>query len=131
MLYLYGSGSYINDRKILKVGYTSDIETRKQQYLLHNPLGQFLDAREGDKILEEKLHLRLVDFKVEFLDEWFYDEPGVKEIFALCVEEIDKWLWDNRLDVFYPFPTPGSIKRQIQEELGRKYREPLEGTKII
>lgn len=135
MLYLYGSGSWENNRKIIKVGFTDDFEKRKQSYYLHNPLGKILDTREGDEILELKLHLRLVDYKVEFLDEWFYDEEPVFKIFQETVEEIDKWLWENRSQVLiYPtIPLPGTKKRKILDELRSKYSNAVsqEGTKLL
>lgn len=122
MLYLYGSGSWENERKIVKVGFSDDFSTREASYRLHNPLGKVLDTREGDKILEEKLHLRLIHFKVEFLDEWFHAEDPVFEIFNYSVEEIDQWLWENRAEVFYdPLPGIGTLKRQILDELREKY----------
>lgn len=122
MLYLYGSGSWKNDRKILKVGYTADIETREQGYRLHNPLGEILDTREGNEILEMKLHLRLKDYKVEFLDEWFHAEDPVFEIFKQEEEKIDEWLWENRSDVFFDQLSPqGTMKRDILDNLIKKY----------
>ena len=73
MLCLFGSGEYGTKRTFLKVGYTDDLETRVKQYKLHNPGGKMIDTREGDEMLELKLHLRLTYHKEDFLDEWFYD----------------------------------------------------------
>lgn len=135
MLYLFGSGSWENNRKIVKVGFTDDYEKRKQSYYLHNPLGKMLDSREGDEMLELKLHLRLTDWKVEFLDEWFYDEEPVFKIFQETVEEIDRWLWENKSQVLiYPtIPQPGTKKRKILDELRDKYSKTItqEGTKLL
>jgi hypothetical protein len=142
MLYLYGSGSWENNRKILKVGFTDDIESREQAYKLHNPLGKMLDTREGDRILELKLHLRLKDWKVEFLDEWFYDEDPVFEIFNLDEEELDNWLWENKSTTLLDpiFPEQGTLKRLILDSLNEKfnknYRRPytpeeLEAMKLL
>lgn len=136
MLYLFGSGSWKNDRKILKVGFTDDFDSREQSYRLHNPLGVMLDTREGDKILELKLHLRLKDWQVEFLDEWFYDEPKVYEIFQEDVESIDKWLWENRSEtLLYPtMPDQGTMKRDILDSLNAKFnknfKKPLTADEI-
>jgi hypothetical protein len=129
MLYLFGTGAFKNDRKAVKVGYTATKSKKEREtaYLLHNPLGVFLGWREGDKILEEKLHLRLRDYKVEFLDEWFYYEPNVEVIFGSSTSEINKWLWENRGELFYPLPKPGSLKRTIYEELSNLYG----GTNIV
>ncbi len=135
MLYLYGSGSWENNRKIVKVGFTDDYEKRKQSYYLHNPLGKMLDSREGDEMLELKLHLRLTDWKVEFLDEWFYDEEPVFKIFQETIEEIDTWLWENRSQVLiYPtIPPSETKKRKILDELRNKYSKTItqEGTKLL
>lgn len=136
MLYLFGSGAWKNSRRVVKVGYTGDIETRKQQYKLYNPLGEILDTREGDEILELKLHLRLIHFKVEFLDEWFFDEEPVFKIFQESEEGIDEWLWENRNDcLLYPtIPLPGTMKRKILDELKSKFGpsiKPIEGVKLL
>lgn len=133
MLYLFGSGSWKNNRKIVKIGYTGNIEERKLQYRLHNPLGEIIDTREGDKTLELKMHLRLIDHKVEFLDEWFYDEETVFEVFKQDEDIIDKWLWDRRGDtLMYPnIPLPGTMKRDILDELRRKFNTPIEGAKLL
>ena len=137
MLYLFGTGAWKNNRKALKIGYTDDIETRKNQYRLHNPLGEILKTREGDELDELRLHLRLFDHKVEFLDEWFYDEDEVFKVFDQPYEEINKWLWDNRIEntLFYPtIPSPGTLKRKILDELRKKYGgngNNLEGQKNL
>lgn len=124
MLYLFGTGSFKNDRKALKVGFTDDIDTRKNQYYLHNPLGEMLGSREGNELDELRLHLRLIDFKVEFLDEWFYNEPEVYKIFKEDYKDMNKWLWENRERTLLSpnIPLPGTLKRklldQIRKELG-------------
>lgn len=119
MLYLFGTGAYDSPRKALKVGYTDDRKDveRRKAYLIHNPLGKFLAERDGDKILELKLHLRLSDYKADFLDEWFYDEEPVVNIFGEPVSKINEWLWANRTEIFPEIPRPGSLKRKIYDEL--------------
>ena len=134
MLYLFGCGEYGTRRTFLKVGYTDDLDTRIKQYKLHNPGGKMIDTREGDEMLELKLHLRLTYHKEDFLDEWLYDEPEVKEIFKQSEEEIDKWLWDNRMDILqYPvIPLPGTKKRKILDSLRKKFKQStIEGTKLL
>lgn len=119
MLYLFGTGAFKSSRKAVKVGYTGDgsKETRETAYNLHNPMGEFIAWRDGDRTMELKLHLRLADYKVEFLDEWFYYEPEVETIFGSPVSDLNDWLWDNRGTVFYPLPKPGTLKRKIYDEL--------------
>lgn len=134
MLYLFGSGTYGKSKSFLKVGYTDDLDTRIKQYKLHNPGGILIDSRDGDELLESKLHLRLFYYKEDFLDEWFYDEPEVLEIFKEDEETIDKWLWDNRLEVLQSplIPLPGTKKRKILDYLIKKYKTPIiEGSKLL
>ncbi len=135
MLYLYGSGAWKNSRRIVKVGFTDDFEKRKQSYYLHNPLGEMLDSREGDDLLELKLHLRLSDWKVEFLEEWFYDEEPVFKIFQDTEDDIDKWLWENRETVLiYPtIPLPGTKKRKILDYLRDRFSNSTKtsGVKLL
>lgn len=135
MLYLFGSGSWSNQRKVVKIGFTNDIEKRKSQYKLHNPLGEFISVREGNEEDELRLHLRLYDFKVEFLDEWFYDEKEVFDVFSQDYSEIDKWLWDHKSEVLiYPqIPPPGSLKRTLLDNIKSKFRisDDLNGLKLL
>lgn len=119
MLYLFGTGSFKNDRKAVKVGFTDDFDTRKTQYYHHNPLGEMILTRDGDELDELRLHLRLVDFKVEFLDEWFYNEPEVYNIFTEDYKKIDEWLWENRdRTLLNPdIPLPGTLKRKLLDRI--------------
>lgn len=120
MLYLFGTGSYEGNMKALKIGLTNEKpETyqREGAYYLHNPLGKFLGWREGGHIEETKLHLRLEDWKTDFLDEWFYDEPEVREIFGLPWNEIDKWLYENgKLFDGGKLPRKGTDKWKILQD---------------
>lgn len=119
MLYLFGSGSWKDNQKFLKIGFTSDLESRKVQYKIHNPLGEFISVREGDEMLELKMHLRLLNNKADFLDEWFYDEKEVYDVFNSSEEDINRWLWENRGEcLLYPsIPSPDSLKGLILKEL--------------
>ncbi len=133
MLYLFGTGAYKGDRKALKVGYTDDKKTREQHYNLHNPMGIFLGWRDGDELLELKLHIRLRDFKVEFLDEWFFNEPEVEEIFGQPENEIDKWLWENRTEYLLSegIPKEGTMKARILDDLRSKFNGMILGEKAL
>jgi hypothetical protein len=128
MIYLFGTGAWESSRKVLKIGYTSKKDERESAYLLHNPLGKFLAWRDGDRELEMKLHLSLIDYKEDFLDEWFYDEDPVIEHFSWDIERLDKWLWEERYRVFFdPFiPQPGTLKRKIFDDLQKKYSKNSE-----
>lgn len=136
MIYLFGSGAWDSDKKVLKIGYSSKQDERETAYLLHNPLGKFLAWREGEKDLELKLHLALVDCKEDFLEEWFYDEDLVLERFGWPIEKLNKYLWDNREDLFFnPFiPSQGTLKRKIYDELFSLYggnNSVIQGTKTL
>ena len=119
MLYLFGSGSWKDNQKFLKIGFTSDLESRKVQYKIHNPLGEFISVREGDEMLELKMHLRLLNNKADFLEEWFYDEKEVYDVFNSSEEDINKWLWENRGECLLDpsIPSPDSLKGLILKEL--------------
>lgn len=136
MIYMFGSGSFKNGEKAVKIGFTENKDERESAYFLHNPLGQFLGWREGDKKLELKLHLRLKDFKETFLDEWFYYEPPVLDIFNETEEQINEWLWKNKDDIFYSptLPTFGSLKWEIFMELREIFdnkNKPVLGIKTL
>lgn len=117
MIYLFGSASWDTGRKIVKVGYTANKEERERAYHLHNPGGVFLGWRPGNEILEAKLHLRLIDWKTEFLDEWFDWDPAIMGIFGEPEGKLDKWLWTERGRLFFPFPPPGTKTRDIFDQL--------------
>lgn len=117
MIYLFGSAGWDTGRKIVKVGYTSNKEERERTYNLHNPGGVFLGWRPGSEILEAKLHLRLVDWKTEFLDEWFDWDPQIMKIFGEPEGKLDRWLWTERDRLFYPIPAPGTKAREIFDQL--------------
>ena len=128
MLYLFGSGSWENNRKIIKVGFTDDFDKRKLSYYHHNPLGKVISTREGTLLDELRLHLRLVDYKVEFLEEWFYGEgkdgEDIIEIFNEPYNKINNWLWENRHRTLYSpqLPIPGTLKRELLDELTKLYK---------
>ena len=56
MLYLFGTGAFKSSRKAVKVGYTGDgsREARETAYNLHNPMGEFIAWRDGDRTMELK-----------------------------------------------------------------------------
>ena len=118
MIYLFGTGSFKGETKSVKVGYTDNKEKRIKAYGMHNPKGEFLAWRPGDETLELKLHLRLQDWKEEFLEEWFVYDPEVERIFGQSEDEINRWLWENRLDVFYkPGHKGGKKVEKIKKEI--------------
>lgn len=122
MIYLFGTGSWDGTRKALKIGYSETQLEREIAYDLHNPLGKFLAWREGDRVLELKLHLCLMDYKEDFRDEWFFNEDKVLEIFSWSIDKIDSWLWENRGRIFLEkLSNPNTLKGKILKELMDKF----------
>ena len=104
MLYLirsYGPGG----KKIYKVGYTSSIERRLNQYFNHNPFIELISSREGDEELETLIHLCLYSLGYRYqkngrLDEWFIGDPEVLSIFHISRESLERKIWKYRDKVF-------------------------------
>lgn len=130
MLYLIRSWG--RGKSILKVGYTSNLGKRMENYYHSNPLFEILGAREGSLIDEKRLQLflELLGYKFDILDEWFKDVPEVTELFHESKEKISRVLWRNRDSVWKIEDLKnGADKRlrDIYEELREKYLRP--GTK--
>lgn len=104
MLYLIRSYGPRN-RSILKVGFTDDIEARKNQYFFHNPLFQVISVREGDLILEGLIHRYLYFLDLQYkhgerLREWFDNDSEVLRVFHLSRETLERLVWRNRNKIF-------------------------------
>lgn len=85
-------------RSMLKVGYTSDLQKRMENYYHSNPLYERISARQGD-LKEEKrlqLYLQLLGLKCNILDEWYIDSPEVLKHFHDTQERIGRILWRHR-----------------------------------
>lgn len=135
MLYLFGSGAWENNRRVVKIGFSDNMEKRRVNYNHYNPLGKFLGEREGDRKDELRLHLRLYDHRVEFLDEWFYDEEEVFRVFNEdSYDTINTWLWEHRGEVLlYPqIPLPGTLKRELLDDLQKINKSSnINGEKLL
>lgn len=67
---------------ILKIGYTKDIDSRFDTYLLHNPGCKLLGKREGDTELESFFHSYYSEYKYPGRDrEWFYYSQDIVDNF--------------------------------------------------
>lgn len=122
MLYLIRTFGRGKDKTALKIGFTDNIKTRFQSYLIHNPFFEPVSIREGDRILETKLHLYLTarGFKASFLDEWFLDCPEVLSLFHTKISKVNKTIWRNRNALFGRADFKGTgndLKKKIYEEL--------------
>lgn len=105
MLYLirsYGPGG----KKIYKVGYTSSIERRLNQYFNHNPFIELISSREGDEELETLIHLCLYSLGYRFqkngrLNEWFIgDLNKIQYIFHSTKKYFEKIFKKIRIDLY-------------------------------
>ena len=122
MLYLIRTFGRGKSKTALKIGYTENIQTRLQNYREHNPFFELISCREGDLVLETKLHLFLTarGMREDFLSEWFLDCPEVLLWFHASLREIDKIIWRQRDTLFMraDFKTgKGGIKAKIYESL--------------
>ena len=123
MLYLiksYGS----RNRSILKVGFTDDIEARKNQYFSHNPFSQVISVREGDLILEGLIHRYLYFLNLQYkhgerLKEWFDNDSEVWRVFHLSRETLERLVWKNR-DKIFDMKSPSPFDYSLFEALYKK-----------
>lgn len=123
MLYLiksYGS----RNRSILKVGFTDDIEARKNQYFSHNPFFQVISVREGDLILEGLIHRYLYFLDLQYkhgerLKEWFDNDSEVWRVFHLSRETLERLVWRNR-DKIFDMKSPSPFDYSLFEALYKK-----------
>ena len=93
MIYLI-QDAYIDENdnfhKILKIGYTSNIDSRMSQYISHNFGFKLLKTREGDEELEKLLHYYFNKYliKESHNREWFeYNDEIINEFEKLEKEE--------------------------------------------
>jgi len=122
MLYLIRTFGRGRNKTALKIGFTDNLKNRSQSYRVHNPFFESVATREGDRILEAKLHLYLTarGYKEDFLDEWFVDCPEVLSLFHTKLSKINRTIWRYRDTLFMRADFKGSgndLKQKIYEEL--------------
>lgn len=77
---------------LLKIGYTKDIDSRFDSYLLHNPGCKLLGTREGSTELESFLHSYFQKYSYPGRDrEWFYYNQEIVDNFQ-SLQVGDKFL---------------------------------------
>lgn len=98
MIYLI-QDAYIDENdnfhKVLKIGYTSNIDSRMSQYISHNFGFKLLKTREGDEELEKLLHYYFNKYliKESHNREWFeYNDEIINEFEKLEKEELSSKL---------------------------------------
>ena len=108
---------------LLKVGYTKDIDSRFDTYLLHNPGCKLLGTREGDTELESYLHSYFQKYKYPGRDrEWFYYSQEIVDNFQI-LKVGDRWLEKEeyieglREYLKQEVPTPQELKNKYLEDI--------------
>lgn len=74
----------------LKIGYTSNWETRKLYYQRDLLDYEFLSSRSGDEVLEQAIHLWYSDYRLRIrrLTEWFRDYDYIRETFDIIPDDV-------------------------------------------
>lgn len=100
MLYLIRSWG--RGKSILKIGYTSNLSKRMENYYHSNPLFEKISSREGSLTDEKRLqmYLEFLGYKYTRLDEWFVDRPEVLTLFHESTTKISRVLWRYRDSVW-------------------------------
>lgn len=123
-------GEYLNS-PLLKIGYTKDIDSRFDSYLLHNPGCKLLETREGDTELESYFHSYYSRYKYPDRErEWFYYNQEIVDNFQ-NLQVGDKFLSKEeyilglREYIISNISTPQELKDKYLENL----LEGIESTK--
>lgn len=101
MLYMirtWGRGG----KSMIKIGYTSNLSKRMENYYHSNPFFEKISAREGSLEDEKRLqlYLEVLGYKMGILDEWFVDSPEVQTLFHESKNKISRVLWRYRDSVW-------------------------------
>lgn len=123
-------------KSYVKIGWTDNIDKRQRTYKTDNPLYEPISTREGDELLEKKLHLFLTSLGVKagFMNEWFIDVPEINTYFHSTIGKLNKTIWKNRDNLFTVSDIKDSghnIKRKIYEELRMIYQHKSKLNKEI
>lgn len=115
MLYLIRSWG--RGKSILKVGYTSNLPKRMENYYHSNPLFERISAREGSLTDEKRLqmYLELLGYKYTRLDEWFVDCPEVLSLFHESTMKISRVLWRYRDSVWCKEDLKNGADKRLRE----------------
>ena len=98
MIYLIKTFGPGRNKTALKVGYSGDPVKRFESYRIQNPFFEIVSSREGDQLMETRMHLFLtaVGLKESFLSEWFKDLPQTRELFHAKVSKMNDYIWRFR-----------------------------------
>ena len=125
MLYMirtWGRGG----KSMIKIGYTSNLPKRMENYYHSNPFFEKISAREGSLEDEKRLqlYLEVLGYKMGILDEWFVDSPEVQTLFHESKGKISRVLWRYRDSVWKKEDLKRGADqrlRTIYEDLREKY----------
>ena len=127
MLYLIKSYGP-KGKKIYKIGYTTSLDNRLNQYFSHNPFIELISIREGNEELEKLIHISLYSLGYKFtkggkLDEWFTgDLNKIQYIFHSTKKYLEKVIWRNR-DKAFSIDSISNINSDSFKLLRRLYKE--------
>ena len=83
--------------KLIKIGFSDNLNTRENQYKSSGILMGFMKTREGDKNLEKAFHIYFSKYKYEKLNEWFYYNEDIIINFEMPEKTVYKSLWEYLL----------------------------------
>lgn len=128
MLYLIRSWG--RGKSILKIGYTSNLPKRMENYYHSNPFFEKISAREGSLTDEKRLqmYLEFLGYKYSKLDEWFIDCPEVLSSFHESQRKISRVLWRYRDSVWCKEDLKNGADKRLQE-IYEDLREKNQGDK--
>lgn len=85
MIYLIQG--YGNVGKLLKIGYTNNLDFRLSMFKTDTPNFELISTREGDEKFEDKLHEYFKSLSYNGSYEWFYYDEKIIEGFKTLQEE--------------------------------------------
>lgn len=118
MIYLIKA--YGENKILLKIGYTDNLEKRKHSYITHTPDFTLLQVREGDKTLEQDIQDYFKEFK--YNNEWFYFNDKIINEFLSIIpprKEIPKRKYTKLREEF--FEKLNSDNYIIRKYLAKKF----------
>jgi hypothetical protein len=113
---------------LLKIGYTSDIDSRIKSYESHNPNFMLLDLREGTKSLEDLMHRYFNKYRHLPSKEWFYYSDEIVNKFHLVNNGcfLDKDLLKRNIEKFFKHIPIKDLKEIYLEN----YKLEIENEKV-
>lgn len=113
---------------LLKIGYTSDLDSRLKSYESHNPNFRLLELRKGTKALEDLMHRYFSKYRYLPSKEWFYYSDEIINKFYLINKDsfLDKDLLKRNIEKFFKHNPIKDLKEVYLEN----YKLEIENEKI-